>query len=340
MNAVGHAASPARGLAEMLVGNQIQQAIHVAARLGFAELLEAGPASAEDLAARTGADPDAAFRLLRALTGFGLFTQEGERCFGLAPAGALLSADHPHSIKPFALWSGGVSYRAFGGLEETVRSGRPAFERIFGEEFFHYLGRHPESGAMFDEMMSRHTRPIVAAIARRGLDDAGTIVDVGGGRGEVLAGLLGDHPHVRGVLVEQSRLRQAALDTFAAAGVGDRCEIVIADIFDRLPSGDAYVLKSLVHGLGDDDAIRLLANCRHAMRGDGVVLLVEMLMPDDDRPSPSRLMDLLMLVGCHGRERTADEMRELLDAAGLGLEAIGEAKNGYAIIEARRAVAR
>src|SRR4051812_2259154 len=116
MSTIAHAASPARPLAQLLIGNQVQQAVYVAARLGIAEELGEGPASADELAARTGADADALYRLLRALTGFGLFAHDAERRFALTPAGALLSADHPQSIKPFALWSGGVSYRAFGAL--------------------------------------------------------------------------------------------------------------------------------------------------------------------------------------------------------------------------------
>ena len=331
------APSPARALAQMVVGNQVQQAIYVAAKLGIADALDGESMAVEDLAEATDAHPDALLRLMRALAGLGIFALEGERRFSLTPMGALLRGDHPQSVRSFALWSGGVSYQAFGGLEQSVRTGAPAFERIFGMEFFDYLSSHPESGAVFDEMMSRHTAPIAPVIAGHGLGAVETIVDVGGGRGGLLAALLTKHPGLHGILFEQPRLCAAAARTLREAGVEGRCEIIAGDIFESLPTADAYILKSLIHGLADDDAVRVLENCGRAMRPGGMVLLVEMLMPTGNAPAPARLMDLLMLVGCHGRERTEAEFSELLAAAGLTVAAITATKHAYAVIEAHKA---
>lgn len=336
----GPAPSPARALAQMVVGNQVQQAIYVAVKLGIADALDGEPVAVDDLAQVTNADPDALFRLMRALAGFGIFAPEGERQFSLTPLGALLRRDHPQSVHSFALWSGGVSYQAFGGLEESVRTGGPAFERIFGMEFFDYLSSHPESGTVFDEMMSRHTAPIAPGIAEYGLAGVETVVDVGGGRGDLIAALLAEHPDLHGIVFEQPRLCTSTAGRLRDAGVADRCEVVSGDIFESVPSADAYVLKSVVHGLGDDEAARVLENCRRAMRPGGVVLLVEMLMPAGNDPGPARLMDLLMLVGCHGRERTEAEFSELLSSAGFTLTAITPTKHAYVVIEARETAAR
>lgn len=335
--------SPQRGaLAQLLIGNQIQQAIHVAARLGIADLLADGPLTSDALAAAAGAHPGALYRLLRALAGLGLLAEDDARRFALTPLGALLQSASPRSVRAFALWSGGVGYQAFGGLEETVRTGRPAFERLFGMEFFAYLASHPESGAVFDEMMALHTAPLIPAIAERDLAGARTVADLGGGRGELLAAVLRAHPEVDGVLVEQARVLDGARDVLARAGVAQRCATWCGDIRDAVPAADAYILKSVLHGLSDADAGRVLARCRRALRGDGMpggglLLVVELVIPPGNEPAPAKLMDLLMLVGCHGRERTEEELGALLAGAGFRVSDVAPARYGYSVIEARPA---
>jgi hypothetical protein len=325
--ATERAASPARVLAQMLVGNQLQQAIYVAAKLGIADLLRDGPRPSAELAEAAGAHPAALYRLLRALAGFGIFAEDEEGRFALTPLAEPLQSG-PRSVRSFALWSGGVSYQAYGGLEHSVRTGEPAFEHLFGQEFFEYLATHPESGAVFDEMMSRHTAPVAPAVAAYDFTGVETVVDVGGGRGELLAAILGEHPAMSGVLVDRPGVVEHAR-------VGDRCTTVAGDIFGPLPHGDAFILKSVVHGLSDEAAVRLLANCRRALNPNGIVLLVELVVPPGNEPSPAKQMDLLMLVGCHGRERTADELGALLAEAGLRLVDVTPTKHAYSIVEAR-----
>lgn len=342
---IGLVSSPHKQLAEMLLGSQIQQAIFVAARLELADLLGDGSATAAELAPATGAHAASLHRLMRALAGVGLLAEaeaQDEDCaFALTPLGALLRADAPGSIRPFALWSGGVSYHAFGGLEESVRTGEPAFERIFGAEFFDYLGRHPEWGSIFDEMMSRHTAPVARDLAAAGAFDAlRTLVDVGGGTGELLATILPAQPHLRGILVDHERVLDGAERVLAAAGVAERCSIVAADIATSVPpGGDAYLLKSVLHGLDDAASAGILRNCAAAMNGGGRVVLVELVLPAGNGPHPAKLMDLLMLIGCHGRERTRQEFGALLEDAGLRLDAVTPSRNGYCVLEASRVAA-
>ncbi|HEX6903891.1 MAG TPA: methyltransferase [Thermoanaerobaculia bacterium] len=334
------AAPPAsrRALAQMLVGNQVQQAIHVAARLGIADLLGDGPRSSGELAAAAGAHPGALYRLLRVLASFGVFAEDGERRFALTPLAELLRRDAPESMRALALWSGGVSYQTFGGLEHSVRTGAPAFEEIFGTGFFDYLAHDQEAGARFDDLMTWNTAPVAGVLARYDLAGVGTIVDVGGGRGVMLAAILSAHPAMRGVLVDHPRVLAGARSVLEAAGVADRCETVGADISRWVPpGGDAYLLKSIVHGLDDGEAARLLTLCRQAVRPGGRLLLVELVMQPGNDPGPAKLMDLLMLVGCHGRERSEEEYRELLAAAGFGFSGIAHTRYGYSVIEGRAA---
>lgn len=320
----------------MLVGNQIQQALHVAARLGIADELQDGPRNAHELAEATSANPGALARLLRALASVGIFTALDDGRFALTPLAAPL-ADGDGSVRPFALWSGGVSYQAFGALEHSVRTGEPAFEHLFGQEFFAYLADHPAAGHVFDAMMARHTTPVARSIAEIDLHGVETIVDLGGGRGDLLAEVLTAQPRLRGVLVEHPRLVDTARDAIAGAGLAHRCTVVGANILDAVPPGDAYLLKSVLHGLDDAAALEVLTRCRTGMSPQGVVLVIEFLLPEPNESSPAWLMDLLMLVGCHGRERSAEEFAVLFANAGLRTGGITPAKHGYQVIEARAA---
>ncbi|HEX6911829.1 MAG TPA: methyltransferase, partial [Longimicrobium sp.] len=330
--------SPRSLLARLLVGNQVQQAVYVAAKLRIADLLGDEPRPVDDLARDAGADPDALRRLLRALAAFGVFAEDGEGRFGMTPAAALLRRGARGGMRAFALWSGGVSYPVFGALEHSVRTGEPAFEHLFGAPFFDYLAAHPEDGAVFDEMMAGNTAGIVPLLAGRDFGDVETVVDVGGGRGELTAAVLRAHPHLRGILVEHPRLLAAAREVMRAAGVAERCDVVAGDVMDAVPSGGGvYVLKSVLHGLHDADAARALSACRRAMGDRGTLLIVEFVLPPGNEPFPGKLMDLLMLVGGPGRERTEAEFRALLQGTGLRLAGVEPSPYGYSVLEARAA---
>jgi hypothetical protein len=329
---------PRRVLAQMLVGNQVQQAIYVAAQLGIADLLKQGPRKSRELAAATDSHPGSLYRLLRVLASLGIFAEDDQGCFALTPLAALLQQDAPESLRALALWSGGVSYRAFGELEHSVRTGEPGFEEIFGTDFFDYLARNPEAGARFDDLMTWNTAPVASVLAQYDLAGITTLVDVGGGRGAMLAAILCAHPAMQGVLVDHPRVLESARRALEAAGVAERCATVGADILREVPpEGDAYLLKSIVHGLDDAEAARLLARCREAVRPGGRLLLVELVMRSGNEPSPARLMDLLMLVGCRGRERSEAEYRALLAGAGFRFISVLSTRFGYSVIEAAAA---
>ena len=340
------AASPARPdppdrvLVEMLMGGRIQQAIYAAAALGVADVLANGPMEVEEIARRTGAHAGALRRLLRTLAGYGIFAEEETARFALTPMASLLRTGAAMSLKPVAIWCGTVAHRVFGDIEHTIRTGTPAFDHAFGMEFFDYLDAHRDVGALFDAFMARQTAAIAAVLpAAYAFERVGTLVDVGGGRGQLLAAILKAFPSMRGILFDRPRLIGDAREYLERAGVVDRCAIVAGDIAVSVPSGgDAYLLKSIVHGVDDETALAWLRKCRDAMPDGARLLLVEMVLPTGNAPHPSRLMDLLMLVGTQGgRERTEAEFESLLARAGFTLSRIVRTASPYSVVEALRA---
>jgi SAM-dependent methyltransferase len=334
-------------IVDLSLGPITAQAVHVAADLGLADLLADGPRTGDELAAETGTHPPTLRRLLRALTALGVLTQAGPDRFGLTDVGGHLRSDTPDSVRSLATLMGVAEWwQAWGGLASSVRTGEPAFEQIFGEPVFDFLGRNPDKAAVFARAMTELTRDMAPDIAA-GYDFSkfGTIVDVGGGEGTLLAHILRANPDMRAVLLDGPSGLEAAPGVLASAGVADRCEIVPGDFFSSVPSGgDAYVLKAVLHDWDDDRAVTILRNCRRAMAPGGRVLIVEKVIPDLVTAADTEVVvaDLIMLtLTSGGRERTESDFRTLLAAAGLAITTLSDpvTPQGDRVIEAAAAAA-
>jgi hypothetical protein len=109
----------------------------------------------------------------------------------------------------------------------------------------------------------------------------------------------------------------------AAAGLAERCAIRAGDFFAAVPaSGDAYLLKWIIHDWDDERAVTLLKNCHRAMAARGKLLVIEAVIPPGNTSFLHKWMDLTMLVIVGGRERTAADYRALFEAAGFKLTQI------------------
>jgi hypothetical protein len=318
---VSHAQAAA-DLYRLIDGYKITQAIHVAAVLGLADHLADGPRSAADLAAAAGADAGAVLRLLRALAAIGVLTEEADGRFSLTPMGEALRADADHTVHPFAVMTGQDYYwRAWGALLHSVRTGENAFTAVHGVGTWTYRNAHPVEDAVFNAAMMANARrvdPVLAASIDVG--GATRIADIGGGRGSLLMALLEKHAHTCGVLFDRPSVAAEAAPLLAAAGLGDRCEVVAGDMLESVPSGcDLYLLKFVVHDWNDEAALRILRACRRAMTPSARLVVIERLIGPPNERLAAKLSDLNMLVGPGGRERTLEAFRALFAAAGLRL---------------------
>jgi len=120
----------------MLNGHCLEQALHVADRLGLADLLAAGPMNADGLAQEVKADPTSMLRLLRARASVGVFEEEPDGRFALTPLGATLRTYAPGSVRDGALYYGSsVMWRVWGGLLHSVQTGESASRHVHGVSF-------------------------------------------------------------------------------------------------------------------------------------------------------------------------------------------------------------
>ena len=250
--------SAAADLRRLVNSYQVSQAIHVAAILGIADLLADGPRSSDDLAQATGTNPRALYRLLRALAAFGVFHEDDNRMFSLTELGEPLRSDVPESVAGWAAFIGRPNHRdSWGALAESVRTGENAFLLAHGVKVWEYRAEHPEEGAIFDRAMAASSNVVLRSLlAAYDFGRFGTIVDVGGGNGTLLAGLLEAHPGLEGVLFDQPHVVEGV-------DLGERGSVVAGSFFESVPDGgDAYLLKWIIHDWEDEESIAILRNVR------------------------------------------------------------------------------
>jgi hypothetical protein len=307
---------------DLITGYWASQLVHVAAKLGLADLLKTGPRSPAELARSTGTDPRAVHRVLRALASVGVFTERKDGRFAMTPLAATLRSDRPGSMRAFAIMMVDDHYwQAWGDFLQSVKTGETAFDRVHGMRGFDYLGRHPEKARTFGEAMasiSGAENPAVAAAYD--FSKVGTLVDVGGSHGHLLAAILEANPKLKGVLFDLPHVLVQARDApyVGARAIAGRMDLVSGDFFESVPRGaDAYIMKYILHDWDDDLCAKILANCRRAMASNGRVLVVDTVIPSGNDPHWGKLLDINMLVLTGGRERTRSQFAQLFGRAGL-----------------------
>jgi len=317
-------------------GFRISQALYVVAKLGIADLLEAGPKTSDELAKRAGAHPRALFRVLRVLASLGYFTQDPSNRFGLTPKTRPLLSDDPDSVRPMVIFLGHGQYQATGELLHTVRTGETSFDHLHGMGHFEFLGRNPEANALFTAAMASGLRQTENPLDRYDFSGRHLVVDVGGGRGDQIVSILRANPTVKGILFDLPQVAADARAYLKASGVADRCELRTGSAFESIPpGGDVYVMSRVLHDWPDDKAALLLANCRKAISDDGILLIRDSVLPEGDAASQAKQIDLTMLIMTGGMERSEDEWRSLLLPAGFNLGNITRTTSPFDLIEAR-----
>jgi hypothetical protein len=324
-------------LFQLLDGYRATCLLTTAVRTGLVERLARGSAPVGRLALDLGLHEDSLARLLRALAALEVVRPAGAGAFELGRLGRQLR-DDPFA-RDLALLTAEEYLPAWVGLRHSVATGENAFEHVFGESAWRHRERHPELNDAFNRLMTRFQDRAAAAIARSfDFSRRGLVVDVGGGRGRVLAGILAAHAHVRGIVFDQPHVVAAAAQEIEASSLGARCSAVGGSFFESVPAGgDVYLLRHVLHDWSDDDCLRILRACRAAMGASSVLLVVESVMPEDGKHVSARhaLLDLQMLLVPGGRERSEREYAALLDASGFAWVRTIANETGGDVIEAR-----
>ncbi len=310
--------SLAQHLLVMALGVAQTSVLCTAAQLGLADHVKDGPKSVAALAQATGTHPPTLTRLMEVLAHLGLFAETAPGQFTCTPLGALLQTDAPHSVRHFAMLMGGEWFGpTWPRLAQSVRTGTSAFESVFGMNVYNYLPQHPAALAVFQQTMSDLSADEGIAV-RDAYDFARchTVVDVGGGRGGLLAILLQAFPSLQGILFDLPVVVEGAQAVSQMEPLRERCQLVGGDFLAAVPAGgDLYILKRVLVDRTDDEARTLFTNIHHAMAPQGRVLVAD----PDGRSSFGKLYDMLMLMAFGSRLRTEAEVQALFAQTGFTL---------------------
>jgi hypothetical protein len=324
-------------LIEMATGVWPVVLLHAAARFRLADHLSDGPRSAQELAGPTGTHAPSLHRLMRTLASLGVLTEDDRHRFQLTPLGKALETGAPGSARATILTFGGSPFwRALENFPYSVETGKTGFEKAMGQPIFDWLGQHPEEASAFSEtMVGFHGREPAAVAEAYDFAGVNVLVDVGGATGNMLTTVLARHPSMRGVLVDLPHVEKDARGFIQARGLTDRIVIQPGSFFDTAPAGgDAYLLSHIIHDWSEDQCLTILRNCRKAMKPDGRLLIVEMVLPADDTPHPGKMLDMVMLAIPGGQERTEEEYRALLNKAGFRLTRVVPTASAVSVVEA------
>ena len=319
-----NAAQPQVQLRDMLMGAVLTRALQAAAELGIADALSQGSKNCAALADELGVEFDSLGRLLRALTGYGVFQQNKDGHFGNSALSEFLRTDAEQSLRGLALAYGDDAiWSAWRGLTQALRAPGSAFEHVHKRPLFDYLKSHADTARRFDAAMASSASLVNGALAAA--YDWGQhrlIVDVGGGSGATLLKILAVATTTKGVVFDLPHAISKAAQAIADSTVADRCRAVAGDFFANVPAqGDAYLLKLVLHDWDDEACVRLLRKCHSQITGKASLLVCERIIGDDENARYAKLTDVVMLaLTQNGRERTRQEYAALLQAGGFSLQ--------------------
>jgi hypothetical protein len=313
------------------------RAVYAAAELGVADLLAEGPREIEEIAHKTGTHVRSLSRLMRALASCGIVEEASPGLFASTTLGDALRDSAPGAARATILTiAGSWQWKAWDQFLHALRTGQSGVKAAFGKDLFEFLSGEPVHSARFnDAMVGMHGAVAPAVVAAYDFSRFQSIMDVGGGKGALLAEILKAHPEMTGVLFDLPETEKHARDYIAKSGLERRCAFQAGDFFERLPPGhDAYVLAHVLHDWADNDAIAILRKCREAMPAHGRLLIVEAVLPDGNVPHHGKLMDLLMLTVTGGVERSQSEFQQILAQSGFELGRVYPTTTHQSIIEA------
>lgn len=328
-----HPPAPENQMMQWITGNWITKPICVAAELGLADHLVTGPLDVDTLAVKTDTHAPTLYRLLRALSAVGVFTETEARTFGLTPLAECLLSDRMRPL--IQLFLSDWHDQAWSALGHAVRSGEPGFEHAFGQPAFEWLEANPEARATLDRGQGMKATGFAQAVmAAHDFSGVDSLCDVGGGQGAFLLALLNKYPHMQGIVADLPGAVAAAQKKILEANLSSRCQALAYDFLEAAPPDcHAYFLVNVLHDWEDDICRRILKNITKSMRTDARLWVVEYLLEPGPGFSVAKLLDLEVLVMGGGRERSLDAYTALFKSAGLSVASVTPTKSGPALLE-------
>jgi hypothetical protein len=330
---------PQAVIMQMSMGAMVTQAIFVATKLRIADILAGGEKHIDEIAQAADAHSPSLYRILRSLASLGVFTETRPRMFANTQLSDVLRVGIPGSMHDSMIFMGEPwHYNIWANMLHSAKTGGTAWKETYGEDVFDWFAKNPEASEIFNGCMSELSAGAAPAIvAGYDFSSIETLADIAGGHGFLLSQILKANPNVKGILFDMEHVIAGADKMLSSFGVEARVEKVSGDFFAEVPAADAYIMKHIIHDWDEERSIKILETIHRAMKGNGKVLLAEMVIPDGNDPHPGKMLDLEMLTSPGGIERTADEYASLFERAGFKLNRIVPTMSPFSVIEGIKA---
>lgn len=329
--------SPSSSLFQFINGFHVSQALYVVTKLGIADHLINGPKNCDILADKLNLNAESLYRVLRSLSSLEIFHENANNEFALTPISQYLRSDTKNSLRNVVLLNCGEErYRAFGGLLGNVKTGLTAFNSVFGMGYYQYLSQHEDAYDILNRAMVELSHLGISNVSLINIYDfsqSKVVVDIGGGKGFLIASILKKYSNLHGILFDLPDAVADAQSVLSSFDVSDRCIITPGSAFVSIPSGgDIYILSKILHNWSDEDSIKILHNCKKTMKQDGKLIIFDLIFQDGILPSSDSQLDLNMMAVTGGKERTEKQWKTLLDKGGFLINRMWN--SGTNIIEA------
>ncbi|HEV7746376.1 MAG TPA: methyltransferase [Pyrinomonadaceae bacterium] len=331
-----HSTDLVESMARLINSHRITGVLCAAARLGLADLIGSTAISVAELASATGCQPNALYRLLRAVASLGVFEETGDAEFRNTEASLLLRRDAEPSLYGLACMTSRMHLYAWPQLLHSLQTGQSAFNKVFGSEIFEYMAEQPEASEAFDQAMAGYTEVVADAVLDAyDFSPFEHVIDIGGGAGALLKKVLTRYPNVRGSIYDLKHVVTRSLESIKDTVWADRLFGLPGNFLEAAPpGGDLYVIKIVLCDWQDDDARRILANVRKVISKGKRLLIVDAILPPGNTPSFAKLSDINMMVITGGKERTAEDFRQLLAATGFDVVSVNPIHEWVGLIDA------
>ncbi len=309
---------------DTILGRWRSQILYTGVKLGLFESIGTIPKPASEIAKELGLDASLSYRLLRALASIGFLNEKEGQSFSITPLGELVRKDHPQTLRGVILLEEGPEhYAIWKHLADMVKDGKQdGFMREFGLRIFDYIPQNPAYAEVFNYAMSSysatHTKLVLEALKSYDFSNIRSLCDIGGGHGHLICNILHEHPQLQGTVLElESTIKDKELLWAEKMKMADRCKYLAGNMFQEIPSADAYIMKMILHDWSDEECVKILSNIQKASPANGRILIVEHVVTGPEVPHFSKLFDIHMMCALTGRERTEKEYAGLLEKSGL-----------------------
>lgn len=286
-------------------------ALKTTCKLNIFDHIEKGESSIDRLSKVLELDRTVLSFLIDGLRTFG-FIKDKKNGLSLTQKGSLLTEEHPQTLKYACMLWGEEHLTAWQHLEHTLKTGQPSFEFCFQKPFFEWLGKEEAANKIYHKAMFEYARDDYALITN--FIDFSThdvLMDVGGGLGALLRAVRKKMPNLSMYLLETEsviKLLPVNYSNFFSA--------ISGDFFKEIPAlADAITMSRVIHDWNDAKAEVILNNVYKALPSGGKLYLIEIIK--ENLKDGAALLNLNMQAICNSHERTLDEYKMLLFAAGF-----------------------